>query len=447
MLIHARMLTTPTNMSALRMVRSPRSIGIVARMLSVLLVAAILCLAFVPWQQTSVGKGRVVAYAPVERQQAIEATIYGRIAKVGDGIVEGARVEKGQFLMQIADNDPLYMARIEDQVSATKRKLETTQEKVALYQSQIEAFAEVQRSAIEAATQLIEVSQQKLAAEQQGLVAAKAGEAQAKLNYVRQKQLAEEGLASGLTLELEERKYKEALAKVEQAQSYVRAAQGELSAKQAELEQKRNDAQTKIDYARAAKQEALGEVANTEKDLLDLDVKLARQVQEIRAPRAGTILRIVNGGGGEQVKPGDPLIVIVPEYVDRAVELWIDGMDLPLMYPGREVRLQFEGWPAIQFSGWPSWAYGTYGGRVASIDPTDDGKGKFRVLVRPDPDDRPWPGQELLRQGVRANGWVLLNEVTLGYEVWRQLNGFPPAFSDGKGDADDEKIKKPKLPK
>ncbi len=445
MLVHAKMLATPTNMSALRMVRSPRTIGFVARVLVILLVASILGLIFVPWQQSSVGKGRVVAYAPAERQQTIEAMVYGRVSRIGAGIMEGVRVEKDQFLLEVVDNDPLFMSRVEDQRSATERKLETAREKVVLYQAQVAAFTEVQRSALEAATQFVQVGEQKLAAERQGLIAARAGESQAKLNYQRQRQLAEEGLASGLTLEIEERKFKEALAKLEQANSYVLAAQGELAAKQAELEQKRNDAQTKIDYARAAKQEALGEVANTEKDLLDLDVKLARQVQEIRAPRAGTILRIVNGGGGEQVKPGDPLVVLVPEQVDRAIELWIAGNDLPLMHVGREVRLQFEGWPAIQFSGWPSWAYGTYGGRVASIDPTDDGKGKFRVLVRPDPNDRPWPGEEWLRQGVRANGWVLLNEVTLGYEVWRQLNGFPPAFNDGE--TSDEKIKKPKLPK
>ena len=30
-----------------------------------------------------------------------------------------------------------------------------------------------------------------------------------------------------------------------------------------------------------------------------------------------------------------------------------------------------------------------------------------------------------LRQGVRVNGWVLLSQVTLGYELWRIFNGFP----------------------
>jgi len=97
--------------------------------------------------------------------------------------------------------------------------------------------------------------------------------------------------------------------------------------------------------------------------------------------------------------------------------------------PGNLVRLQFEGWPALQFSGWPSIAVGTFGGRVLLVDPTDNGKGKFRVLVESDPGDDPWPSRRFLRQGVRANGWVLLNIVPIGYELWRQFNGFPPVIA------------------
>ena len=85
--------------------------------------------------------------------------------------------------------------------------------------------------------------------------------------------------------------------------------------------------------------------------------------------------------------------------------------------------------PALQFSGWPSIAVGTFGGRILLIDPTDNGKGKFRVLVEPDPRDAPWPSRRFLRQGVRANGWVLLTVVPIGYELWRQFNGFPPVVS------------------
>ena len=47
------------------------------------------------------------------------------------------------------------------------------------------------------------------------------------------------------------------------------------------------------------------------------------------------------------------------------------------------------------------------------------------VVVRTDNAD-PWPTGLYLRQGVRVNGWVLLDQVKLGYELWRRFNGFPP---------------------
>jgi hypothetical protein len=127
------------------------------------------------------------------------------------------------------------------------------------------------------------------------------------------------------------------------------------------------------------------------------------------------------------VVAGDPVVAFVPDMRSSAVELWFDGKDGPLISPGRNVRVQFEGWPAVQFVGWPSAAVGTFGGVVEFVDATADERGRFRVVVSPDPDDQPWPDSRWLRQGVRANGWVLLDQVSLGFELWRQLNGFPPA--------------------
>jgi hypothetical protein len=73
---------------------------------------------------------------------------------------------------------------------------------------------------------------------------------------------------------------------------------------------------------------------------------------------------------------------------------------------------------------------------VSLVDPTDSGNGRFRMLIVPDDNDDPWPDDRWLRQGVRAKGWVLLNRVRLWYELWRQLNGFPPvvALTEPTGD-------------
>ena len=170
-------------------------------------------------------------------------------------------------------------------------------------------------------------------------------------------------------------------------------------------------------------------------------------MQEIVAPFAGQITYIAPNQGTKFLKEGTPLCVIVPSTSERAVEIYLDGNDAPLVEPGRHVRLQFEGWPAIQFAGWPSVAVGTFGGEVISVDAADNGKGKFRVIVGPDEDEiDDWPEDKYLRRGVQANGWVLLEQVPLWYEIWRNMNGFPPVVKQDEAESK-EKTKKPKLPK
>jgi len=149
----------------------------------------------------------------------------------------------------------------------------------------------------------------------------------------------------------------------------------------------------------------------------------------VRAPRDGTVLRVHAANSADLLSQGDPLIELIPDTTELAVELWVRGHDAPLVTPGRKARLQFEGWPAVQFAGWPSVAVGTFGGVVAVVDAQAAADGRTRVLVVPDPEDEPWPDRRYLRQGGRANGWLLLEDVSLGYEIWRQLNAFPPSVS------------------
>jgi multidrug efflux pump subunit AcrA (membrane-fusion protein) len=187
---------------------------------------------------------------------------------------------------------------------------------------------------------------------------------------------------------------------------------------------KRNVELAKIDFFKLK-----SDAANIRSEVSRLDVRLARQANQIIvAPMDGIILRRTHGEGGVLVKAGDMLALFVPKTDSRAVELWISGNDIPLIRIGQDVRVQFEGWPAIQLSGWPSVAVGTFSGVVKVIDNADNGKGAFRILVTPKPNEE-WPDSRYLRQGVRVNGWVLLSDVTLGYELWRRFNGFPPLQS------------------
>lgn len=416
-------------LDSMHLVESPRLVRRLGRYVLASLFLAAAALLLLPWQQTSKGTGRVVAFNPTERPQTVESPIYGRIVRWEPGIVEGVKVAKGQPVLEIRDIDPSRGDRLTQQVFAVREKLMFSTTKVDTYGRQIVDLGEARAMVIESGRQLVEEARRKVEAERHAVEAAEAAVAQTRSNFERQKLLKDQGLTSGVTFEKERRSYEEAQAKLKAANQYVAAAEKYLASKQAELEQKSREAQTKVDYARAMQQEAQGEMSLAKKELSEIEGKQAQfDSRVVVAPRDGIILRIMANDDADMLKEGDPLFTIVPETSDRAVELWVDGNDIPLVTPGREVRLQFEGWPAVQFAaGWPSAAFGTFGGQVTSVDAADNGKGKFRILVRPK-EDEAWPSEQLLRQGARTNGWVMLSEVSLGYEIWRQLNGFPPVF-------------------
>jgi RND family efflux transporter MFP subunit len=170
-------------------------------------------------------------------------------------------------------------------------------------------------------------------------------------------------------------------------------------------------------------------LAESRAKLSRVDVTLNRQsAQLVRAPRDGRIQSINAAAGATLVSPGDPLATLAPEAPVRVVELMVDGRDVALVRPGRPVRLAFEGWPAIQFSGWPSIAQGMFDGRVRSVDPSAQINGLFRVLVEPMPGKPGWPDDDFVRLGAKARGWIQMETVSLGYELWRQLNDFPLEF-------------------
>ena len=212
-----------------------------------------------------------------------------------------------------------------------------------------------------------------------------------------------------------------------------------MASETAELNLKRQDKLVKeglssrkdFEYAKIAYNKLVSEASSSKVSLAKAETDLSRQkLQQITAPRDGQIRRILVGSGSTSVKAGTALAEFVPDSKSNIVELNVDGNDLPLIYPGRKVRLQFEGWPAVQFAGWPSIAVGSFGGIVTVVDPSVSMDGSFRILVQRDPEDENnWPDQNVLRQGTKVMGIVNLDEVKLGYELWRQINGFPKSTS------------------
>jgi adhesin transport system membrane fusion protein len=416
--------------SALGRVRPSDRIGQTAQWLLIALVALAIGLAVIPWQQSSLGTGRVLALDPAARPQDISAPIQGMVLKWH--VQEGDRVQEGDVLVTLRDNDPSFFERlqreletVDDQVDASVASVEALTEKVEAERASLDANVASAEARVNAAARRVDSARERLSM-------ATADEETAELNMRRREPLYEQGLVSQRELELTVLKMRETSARTLEMRAVVAESQAQLADARAGLVSAREEGRARVQSARAELLGADQRLADLRARRLRLETELARQgTQRVVAPRDGTILQIMRGQGGEQVRAGDQLARLVPNDTGHMVELLVLGNDVPLIQPGQHVRLQFEGWPALQFAGWPSVAIGTFPGEVMFIDAADDGNGMFRIMVRePDDGDHPWPDQRYLRQGVKAKGWVLLSQVPLGWEIWRQLNGFQPTVDE-----------------
>lgn len=404
-----------------------RASKVVARILVSAVILFALLLVFVPWQQSVDGTGRVIAYAPQERQQFIEAPLEGRVLTWH--VQEGARVKKGDLLCEMTDNDPLILARIQTEIDMLKQRIAAARARAESIESRIHELETARKNALDASNSRIAMAKQRIQQAQQVVSASEMALKTSELNYDRQRGLFAEGLSSKRQAELAELDLVKMRTDTERARSQLAAARSEEAALGSDQLKIVADVGATINDAHASRASVLSEEASATAELVRTEGRLARQqTQQVTAPRDGVVLSVIARQGGELLKAGEPLLSFVPDTDVRAVELIMAGNDAPLISEGRHVRLQFEGWPAIQFSGWPSVAVGTFGGRVAWVDAADNGQGKFRIVIVPDGDE-PWPSGAYLRQGTRVNGWVLLSRVRLGFELWRQMNGFPPVVA------------------
>lgn len=445
---------------SLRLVRTPRFARGMARLLLAVLVTSPFLLLFLPWQQTLPGKGRLIALDPGEREQFVTATIDGLILKWN--VRQQEYVEKDAVIVELTDTDPGLERNLGAQRAEFVKRIEEFQLRIA----ESERALVLQVRAVEAAKSAAERNRDALANSQEALakrqIAAKADREFRQTDF---KAYQEAATGGPNRLQVVSRlEYLQRLAAKESAEARVLEIEADL---------RRLDAQIAQAAAQVINVEATGsrdatalrrQIATDRAEqnalaisLNDLDVRISRfRARVVRAPRAGWIQDISSDAsqGGMYVKTGQKLATIVPVATTRSVELTVSGIDAPLILAHRQqtgewphVRLQFQGYPALQFQGWPSAAFGTFGGRMIGMNPTDNGKGEFAVLVTEDrsvfgESDR-WPPAEELRQGNLALGWVFLNRVTLGRELWRRLNGFSPVATDEKGAV----FKEPKRPK
>lgn len=418
------------NRLAIVQIRPPLKIRWIAMALAVALPLLLVVALAVPWQQSALGTGRVIAYAPQERQQVVDAPIPGRVVEWF--VREGQRVAEGAPLVEIRDNDPDLVRRLQEQQITLNEEVRSVNEQIASYGRKLEATWASRELQIAELDAKIQETLQKRVGTASELEAAR-------LNLNRVRTLNSEGLSST-------REFEVATMKEEKARATLDALDRQVSAQRRANEKAAAEVDGKIASVEAELEVARSKAAELRRKLLDLEVKQARQAaQVVRAPREGLVLMLHGAVGGGQVKSGDPVVTLVPDTASRAVEIYVDGNDMPLVRPGGAARIVFEGWPALQVVGLPGTNRGTFDAEVAFVDAAGDDKGRFRVVLVPTP-GAIWPDAERLRQGVRAKGFLLLGSVSVAYELWRQVNGFPPLPDIDKTKGSIPSGKKPRSP-
>lgn len=410
------------------------------------ILIALVVIAFLPWTQTIRAKGSVTTLLQEQRPQEINALIAGKV--LNWRVKEGDHVKAGDTILQLGEVkveyfDPQLLARTQQQIASKQLAVKGYENKAGSSQTQIAALTQAKALKMQQLDNKIRQQFLKLQSDSIDLGSANNEYSINKRQIDAAKLMYDSGVISLSDYERRKISFQNSIAKRIGYESKFLQSKQELNSLYIEKNATVQDYTDKISKAEGDKFSSLSNIASGEAEVSKLqntysNYDIRNQLYYVTAPQSGQITKAKKAGLGEMVKEGEMLVEIVPDNIQLAVELFIEPMDLPLVSKGQKIRFVFDGFPAIVFSGWPESSYGTFGGKVAAIENSVSSNGKFRILVMEDPSEKKWPN--LLRMGGGAQGIGLLKDVSIWYELWRNINGFPPEYYQSK-DADKAKKK------
>ncbi len=406
------------------------------------ILGALILLLFLPWTQNIRARGTVTTLRQEYRPQEINSIIGGRIVKWY--VKEGDFVNAGDTLAQLAEIkdsylDPELLRRTQEQIKAKEASVTAYGEKAGATGSQMDALATMRSLKVEQLRNKMQQLALRLQADSAEMLAAINDYNIAVAQFRRQRALRDSGLSSLQQLEQRNAALQGALAKRTSAEIKFTNTKTDVINARIEMSNADQEYTEKLFKARGDQAAAQSEVAAGQGELAKLNNQYTNYVIRsgqyfLTAPQRGQVIRVLKEGLNEIIKEGEMLCLIVPPRIEHAVELFVRPIDLPLLRRGQRVRFQFDGYPAIIFSGWPSASYGMFDGRIVAIESAVSTSGKFRVLIAEDSTHKPWP--PTLSLGTGAQGIALLKNVPIWYELWRNINGFPPDYYPAKPAAD-----------
>ena len=409
------------------------------------LLGLLVVLLFLPWTQNIRSRGTVTSLRQEARPQEMNAIISGRIVKWY--VQEGQMVNAGDTLAQLAEVkdaylDPRLLERTEDQITAKQSAVEAYGAKSASTEAQMRALEAGRELKLAQLQNKMRQTVLKLRADSMEMIAANNDYAIALRQFDRQSTLRDSGLSSLQSVENKNAYLQNAQAKKTSAEIKFTNTKTELlniSIEQSSAIQEYAEKVSKAQGDRASAQSDIaagtGEIAKLSNQYANYAIRAGQYF--IIAPQRGQIVAVKNQGINEIIKEGESIGRIVPVKGGSAVELFVKPIDIPLVSRGQAVRFLFDGYPAVVFSGWPEASYGIFDGKVVAVETAVNDQGLFRVLVAEDSSRKAWP--KTLNLGAGAQGIALLKTVPIWYELWRNINGFPPDFYQPASNSNDKK--------
>jgi multidrug efflux pump subunit AcrA (membrane-fusion protein) len=389
---------------------------------------------FLPWTQNVRAKGTVTTLLQDQRPQQVNTIIGGRVMKWH--IKEGDFVKAGDTLVQLTEVkieylDPQLLQRTKEQLASKELSVEYYKSKVGVGDQQIGAINSGLQLKLSQLRNKLEQLQLKVQADSAEAAAANNDLAIGTKQFNRQKAMYDSGLVSLTQLEIRNQQFQNAVAKRISAENKLANSKQDLTITRIEMSAVQQENVEKVAKAQGDQFQSLTQIASGQADVAKLanqyaSYNIRNGMYYIMASQSGQIIKAQKAGIGEFVKDGDMIAEIVPDKIQYAVEMFVQPLDLPLIAIGQKVRFLFDGFPAIVFSGWPKASSGTFGGEIVAVESNVSSNGRFRVLVQENATDKPWPKE--LKMGAGAQGITLLKDVPVWYELWRNINGFPPDY-------------------
>ncbi len=399
-----------------------------------LIVLIVIIILFLPWTQNIRSTGAVTTLRQEQRPQQINNIIGGRIVKWW--VKEGDFVNKGDTIVQLAEIkddylDPNLLQRTEQQLSAERMTIDFYEGKVKSTDQQINALENERELKLNSIDNKIIQTNRKVQSDSMKVSAAMNEMNVADRQLEGAVKMYEQGVIPLTEFERRKVMHQNVNAKMIGAQNDFNNSKQDLLILQLERSAAIQEYAEKIAKASSDRFQSQSQISSGQGKVAKLqnqydNYRIRNGQYYVLAPQDGQVIKAMKAGINEMLKEGDMIVEIVPKNYQLAVEVWVKPMDLQLLNLGQKTRFMFDGFPAIIFSGWPEASYGTYGGEIVAIESNLSDNGMFRVLVAEDKNERPWPAN--MKLGTGAVNFTLLKDVSVWYELWRQINGFPPDY-------------------